>query len=152
MPVFPTASAAYSRRYLHFKYLITVLLAIALLLISPFPKSVSAEPIDLQPVSKANTSQRIEPVASDRLESASTASLFTKNCIGCHAGGGNVVRRSKTLKLKALKRYGYDNVPRISQIVTNGKGVMSAYRDRLTSQEIEAIAEYVLSQAENNWQ
>ena len=105
--------------------------------------SIESEPVS-GPVNESVSEPASEPVA--------IASLFTKHCAGCHAHGGNVVRRGKTLKQKALKRYGYDNVTRISQIITNGKGVMSSYRDRLSAEEIEAIAQYVLSQAETDWQ
>ena len=79
------------------------------------------------------------------------AALFTSNCAGCHAHGGNVVRRGKNLKLKALKRYGYDDVTKISQIITHGKGIMPAYGDRLTDEEIGAIAQYVKTQSESGW-
>jgi cytochrome c6 len=80
------------------------------------------------------------------------AKLFEINCAGCHPKGGNIIRRGKTLKQKALKRYKMDSLEAITEIVTYGKGNMSAYGDRLTPSEIEAIAAYVLEKAENNWQ
>jgi cytochrome c6 len=79
------------------------------------------------------------------------AQVFEVNCAGCHAGGGNIVRRGKTLKLKALQRNDMDSLEAIAQIVTHGKNNMSAYRDRLTSEEIQAVAEYVWQQAQHNW-
>ena len=91
------------------------------------------------------------PPAASEGPSTSAATLFTANCAGCHANGGNVVRRGKTLKQKALKRYGYDNVASIEQIITNGRGIMSAYGDRLTGEEISAIAQYVKAQSQTNW-
>ena len=126
-------------------------MAIALSIMLAFPSSVLAENLNLQPPPAAQKYQAPELTVPNTSKSVSAASLFTKNCAGCHANGGNVVRRSKTLKQKALKRYGYDNVTRISQIITNGKGVMSGYSDRLTSEEIEAIALYVKEQAESGW-
>ncbi|WNZ26824.1 c-type cytochrome [Leptolyngbya sp. NK1-12] len=79
------------------------------------------------------------------------AQIFELHCAGCHIHGGNIVRRNKTLKLKALQRNGMDNLTAISEIVLNGKGNMSAYQDRLTEAEIQSVAAYVLEQAEQGW-
>lgn len=77
--------------------------------------------------------------------------IFQTHCAGCHPNGSNIIRRGKNLKLKALKRYGYDSPEAIIQIVTQGKNNMSAFGNRLTEDEIKAVAEYVLTQAKNNW-
>lgn len=77
--------------------------------------------------------------------------IFEIHCAGCHINGGNIVRRNKTLKLKALQKNNMDSVEAIAEIVTNGKGNMSAYKDRLTQEEIQAVAAYVLNQAEIGW-
>jgi cytochrome c6 len=79
------------------------------------------------------------------------ARIFALNCSGCHINGGNIIRRGKNLKQKTLERNSYDTLDAIAQIVTNGKGNMSAYGDHLTQEEIEAVAAYVLDQAANNW-
>jgi cytochrome c6 len=79
------------------------------------------------------------------------AKIFEVQCAGCHPSGNNIIRRTKTLKLKALQRNKLDSIEGITKIVTYGKNNMSAYQDRLTSEEINAVASYVLSQAENNW-
>ena len=84
-------------------------------------------------------------------EADQAAKLFEVQCAGCHVNGGNIVRRGKTLKLKALEKNGYHTVEAISEIITNGKGNMSAYRDRLSSEEIQTLAQYVLDQANKNW-
>lgn len=44
-----------------------------------------------------------------------------------------------------------DSIEAIASIVTNGKNNMSAYKDRLTEQQIQDVATYVLEQAEKNW-
>ena len=80
------------------------------------------------------------------------AKIFSVHCAGCHVNGGNIIRRNKTLKKKALQRNQMDSLSAIANIVANGKNNMSAYSDRLTQQEIEAVAAYVLEQAEKNWQ
>lgn len=79
------------------------------------------------------------------------ATLFEQNCAACHANGGNIIRRGKNLKQKAMKRNGYDSVDAIAQIITHGKGIMSAYGDRLNEAEISAIAQYVHTQSATNW-
>lgn len=78
--------------------------------------------------------------------------VFQANCVGCHVNGGNIIRRGKNLKLKALQKNGYADVDAIASIVSNGKANMSAYKDRLTQQEIENVAIYVLEQAQKGWQ
>jgi cytochrome c6 len=80
------------------------------------------------------------------------AKIFEANCAGCHINGGNIIRRGKNLKMNALKKYNMDSQEAIASIVTNGKNNMSAYKDRLTEQEIQDVATYVLGQAEKNWQ
>jgi cytochrome c6 len=82
---------------------------------------------------------------------ANGAEVFNTNCAGCHANGGNIVRRNKTLKLKALTKFGMDSSTAIADIVANGKNNMSAYKERLSNREIEDVATYVLNQAEMGW-
>ena len=84
-------------------------------------------------------------------DTANGAKIFSVQCAGCHINGSNIVRRGKNLKLKALKKYDMDSIEAISSIVTNGKNNMSAYKDRLTEQEIQNVAAYVLEQAEKDW-
>lgn len=80
------------------------------------------------------------------------AKIFDANCAGCHINGGNIVRRGKNLKSKALHKYKVDNEEAIANIVTNGKGIMSAYGDKLSQQEIADVSAYVLQKAATNWQ
>ncbi|AFY48138.1 cytochrome c, mono- and diheme variants family [Nostoc sp. PCC 7524] len=82
---------------------------------------------------------------------ANGVKIFDIHCAGCHINGGNIIRRGKNLHQKALKKYGMDSIEAITSIVTNGKSNMSAYKDRLTEQEIQDVAAYVLTQAETNW-
>jgi cytochrome c6 len=79
------------------------------------------------------------------------AHLFETHCTGCHINGGNIIRRGKNLKQKTLERNGYNTVEAIAQLVTQGKGNMPAYAERMTAPEIQAVAQYVLNQAANNW-
>jgi cytochrome c6 len=84
-------------------------------------------------------------------DTANSGKIFQANCAGCHAGGGNIIRRGKNLKSKALKKNQVDNLAAITQLVTNGKNNMPAYGDRLTATEIEAVSQYVLERAASNW-
>ena len=80
------------------------------------------------------------------------AAIFRIHCAGCHPNGGNIIRRGKTLKQRALKRNGMDSRVAIAALVKNGKNNMSAYKDRLDTPEINAVAAYVQKRAEQNWQ
>lgn len=84
-------------------------------------------------------------------DTANGAQIFSVHCAGCHINGGNIIRRGKNLKKQALKKYGMDSIEAITNIVTNGKSNMSAYKDRLSEQQILDVSAYVLEQAEKNW-
>ncbi|MBD2529976.1 c-type cytochrome [Nostoc flagelliforme FACHB-838] len=77
--------------------------------------------------------------------------IFSVHCAGCHINGSNIIRRGKNLKKQALKKYGMDSIEAVTSIVTNGKNNMSAYKDRLSEQQIEEVSAYVLEQAEKGW-
>ena len=93
-------------------------------------------------------------VATETSNSSNTspAKIFQANCASCHAKGGNIIRRGKTLKSRALSRNKLDNQQAIANLVTKGKNNMPAYGDRLTPAEIEAVSTYVLERAAENWQ
>jgi len=84
-------------------------------------------------------------------DTANGAKIFSVQCAGCHLNGGNIIRRGKTLKLKALKRNGVESLEAIASLVANGKNNMSAYKDRLSEKQIEDVSAYVLEQAEKGW-
>ena len=79
------------------------------------------------------------------------AAVFKANCAGCHAKGGNIVRRGKNLKLRALHKNKVDTEEAIALLVKNGKNNMSAYGDQLSDEEIADVAAYVLQRAEQKW-
>jgi cytochrome c6 len=84
-------------------------------------------------------------------KSINTAKIFEVNCAGCHPNGGNILRRGKNLKQKALQKNKMDSLEAIENIVTNGKNNMSAFGDKLSQTEIEKVAAYVLEKAEKGW-
>jgi cytochrome c6 len=89
------------------------------------------------------------PVQAANLDLGKT--VFEAQCSGCHENGGNIIRRGKTLKQAALKRNGYDSFDAVVGLVTNGKSNMSAYRDRLSPDEIQSVSRYVLARASADW-
>ncbi|NJL03297.1 MAG: c-type cytochrome [Spirulinaceae cyanobacterium RM2_2_10] len=84
-------------------------------------------------------------------DTAKGAQIFSANCAACHAGGLNVVNSMKTLQKADLEKYGMDSVEAIAYQVTNGKAAMPAFRGRLTEEQIQDVASYVLEQAEQGW-
>ena len=108
------------------KQLLALLLAIALILTAA-PSSASATDI------------------------SQGAEIFQVHCAGCHINGGNILRRGKTLKQKALKKYGVDSLAAIATLVTNGKNNMPAFQERLSEVQIQAVSAYVLEAAAKDW-
>ena len=77
--------------------------------------------------------------------------IFNANCAACHAGGNNAIIPEKTLKMDVLATYSMNSVDAITTQVTNGKGAMPAFGGRLEAEDIDNVANYVLSQAEQGW-
>jgi cytochrome c6 len=82
---------------------------------------------------------------------ASGAALFTNHCAGCHSNGGNVIRRGKTLRLKALERNGIDGPVAIRAIAAGGIGQMGGYGEVLGEGGDQVVAEWVWEQALADW-
>nr|YP_009968320.1 cytochrome c6 [Cyanidiococcus yangmingshanensis]QMX77421.1 cytochrome c6 [Cyanidiococcus yangmingshanensis]UNJ16036.1 cytochrome c553 [Cyanidioschyzonaceae sp. 3]WDB00472.1 cytochrome c553 [Cyanidiococcus yangmingshanensis] len=76
--------------------------------------------------------------------------IFSANCAACHAGGNNVIMPEKTLKLDALEANQMNNVEAIKNQVQQGKNAMPAF-SRLSDNDIEDVANYVLAQAKKGW-
>lgn len=78
--------------------------------------------------------------------------LFSANCAACHAGGNNVVARDKNLKKDALEQFEMNSLEAIQTQITKGKGMMPAFGNKLSADDITNVASYVLDQAEKGWQ
>jgi cytochrome c6 len=91
---------------------------------------------------------RISPVWA---EPPNGEQLFNSNCSACHIGGNNVIISHKTLRKEALEKYEMNSLEAIRHQVINGKNAMPAFGGRLSEEEIAAIANYVLGQAEVDW-
>ena len=81
----------------------------------------------------------------------SGASLFQNNCASCHPKGGNIIRRGRTLKIKALTKRGLDSREAIAQVAREGIGQMSGYAEALGDGGDVIVAEWVWQQAQNAW-
>ena len=77
--------------------------------------------------------------------------LFANTCAGCHLNGGNIVRRDRTLKLKALHRRGIDGPEAIARIAAEGIGRMDGYAKVLGPDGPEKVGAWVWKQALENW-
>ncbi|OLP20025.1 cytochrome C6 [Leptolyngbya sp. 'hensonii'] len=84
-------------------------------------------------------------------DAASGAKVFSANCASCHAGGKNIVNPAKTLKKADLDQYGMNTAAAIVTQVTNGKGAMPSFKGRLTPEQMEDVAAYVLEQSSQGW-
>ena len=85
------------------------------------------------------------------IEAGLGENLFKHNCAGCHMNGGNIIRRSKNLKISSLKRNGIDNPEAIAKIARQGVGIMSGYEDELGDNGDQIVANWVWEQAQKAW-
>jgi len=83
--------------------------------------------------------------------SADGAGLFEAHCAGCHIHGGNIIRRGRTLKLKALERQGITSPGAIATIASQGIGQMGGYGPVLGPGGAEQVGLYVWQQALAGW-
>jgi cytochrome c6 len=78
--------------------------------------------------------------------------IFQVNCSVCHENGNNIIIAEKNLKKENLETNGMNSISSISYQVTNGKNGMPAFGGRLTENDIENVANYIIYQAERNFQ
>jgi cytochrome c6 len=79
------------------------------------------------------------------------AKVFEANCAACHLGGGNLVNSAKTLKKEALEQFQMASADAIKTQVINGKAAMPSFKSRLTADQIDDVAAYVLDQSDKGW-
>ena len=85
------------------------------------------------------------------LEADSGKLLFKNYCAGCHINGGNIIRRSKNLKISSLKHNGIDNPEAIAKIARQGIGIMDGYKDQLGDNGDQIVANWIWEQAQKAW-
>ena len=84
-------------------------------------------------------------------EVSAGAKLFSNNCAQCHAHGGNSIKPTKTLEANALEENGKNTIEAISLQIYKGKGAMPPFGKKLTEEQIDLLANYVLEQSQNGW-
>lgn len=67
------------------------------------------------------------------------ATLFAKNCARCHGAQGVKDERTPNLQTIALEKTG------LVKSITYGKGHMPAFEDKLSTEEIAAVADLIVS-------
>lgn len=77
--------------------------------------------------------------------------LFELHCAGCHPGGGNIIRRGRTLRLGDLQRQGIDGPEAVARIAAGGIGRMDGYGAVLGEGGAEPLGAWVWEQALANW-
>ena len=81
--------------------------------------------------------------------------IFNSNCAACHMGGGNVIRANRTLKISDLNDHveAYSSAPleALEHEIEDGLNAMPGYADKLSEEEIVAVATYVEQRAELGW-
>ena len=77
--------------------------------------------------------------------------LFQNHCAGCHINGGNIIRRSKNLKISSLKRNGIDDPETIAKIARQGIGIMDGYKEQLGDNGDQIVANWIWEQSQKAW-
>lgn len=97
-------------------------------------------------------------MAIDMIESSALErgkQIFNSNCAACHMGGGNVIRASRTLKIRDLNAHveAYSSSPleALEHKIEDGLNAMPSYANTLSEAEIIAVATYVEQRAELGW-
>jgi cytochrome c6 len=110
------------------------------------------EPQELQELQELQEPQEPQvAVLASPAQLAEGGRLFANTCAGCHLNGGNIVRRDRTLKLKALQRRGIDGPEAIARIAAEGIGRMDGYAKVLGPDGPEKVGAWVWKQALENW-
>lgn len=125
----------------------------SVLLLSPSP-SWSLELADAGFVAVAPTASEATPlpaVPADVAALQAGGRLFEAHCVGCHVGGGNVIRRGRTLKQAALEKAGLASPEAIARVAADGLGQMSGYGSVLGEEGARQVGAWVWLQARRGW-
>jgi cytochrome c6 len=71
------------------------------------------------------------------------AALFASKCASCHGKDGKGSAVGLKMGAKDLAEAKKDSEKEIVGAITNGKGKMAAFKDKLSAEEIQALAKYV---------
>ena len=88
-------------------------------------------------------------------DAAAGEKVFNANCVGCHAHGQNIVVADHTLEKEAIEKYlkpGGFQESAVGYQVRNGKNAMPTFGGRLSDEDINNVATYVIITAEDGWE
>ena len=91
------------------------------------------------------------PKQLNAIDGNSGENLFRNYCAGCHLNGGNIIRRSKNLKISALKHNAINDPEAIAKIAREGIGIMDGYKDKLGDNGDQIVANWIWGQAQKAW-
>ena len=91
------------------------------------------------------------PKGINAIDKNSGKTLFKNHCSGCHLNGGNIIRRSKNLKISSLKRNGINDADSIAKIAREGIGIMDGYSDQLGDEGDQIVGTWIWEQAQKAW-
>ena len=79
--------------------------------------------------------------------------IFRNVCAVCHVRVGSVfLKGSKSLKLSDLEKRGIADVNSIKIIANEGIGFMRGYKNKLKDGEDKVLAQWIIQNAENDWE
>ena len=87
----------------------------------------------------------------DEVDLEEGKNIFDNNCAACHSGGQNILQAEKTLEKGVLQDNTMYSVGAITNQVKNGKNQMPSFKDKLTDDDINNVANYVLYQSDIGW-
>lgn len=73
---------------------------------------------------------------------AEPAQIYASRCQACHGKDGKGTPVGKKMGADDISKV-KDSEAEIVQVITNGKGKMTAFKDKLSAEEIQAVAKYV---------
>ena len=93
----------------------------------------------------------ISPKNLDAINTKPGENIFKNHCSGCHINGGNIIRRSKNLKISSLKKNGINDPENIAKIARQGIGIMDGYNKQLGDNGDKIVANWIWEQAQKAW-
>tara|TARA_Y100001968_G_scaffold196645_1_gene180378 strand:- start:180 stop:485 length:306 start_codon:yes stop_codon:yes gene_type:complete len=93
----------------------------------------------------------ISPEDLKAMNTNSGKTIFNNYCAGCHLNGGNIIRRSKNLRISSLKHNGIDNPEAIAKIAREGIGIMDGYEGLIKDKGDQIVAIWIWEQAQKAW-
>src|SRR5512135_2669288 len=82
------------------------------------------------------------PIAASQATSSGAASLYKSKCAVCHAADGAGKSGMKNTDLRRPEVQTQSDV-QLQEAVTNGKGKMPSYKDKLPKEQIAALVAYI---------